>query len=58
MLEEPKAVASPTMPKAPTYVVPITTTPIGRGNFITLIPPLIKTFVIASISFLRLLLMD
>ena len=58
MPEEPKAATGPTVSTTPIYVVPIALTPVGLGNFITLIAPSIKTFVIASISFFRLLLMD
>lgn len=55
ILEEFKTTASPTMPIVPIPVVPTALTPAGHGNFLTLIPSSIKTFVIAPISFLRFL---
>ena len=54
--EEPKIVADPTMPTTPIFTASAAPTLGGPNNFLTLTLSLIKTFVIAFISFLRLLL--
>ena len=53
--EEPKIVADPIMPTTPIFVASAAPTLGGPNNFLTLTLSLIKTFVIAFISFLRLL---
>ena len=55
-LEEFKATVNPTKPIAPVSAAPTTPTPIGPSNFLTLIPPSIKTFILTSICFLCFLL--
>ena len=57
MPEESKAtVGPPMMPTTPISTTPTTLTPTGPSNFLTLIPSSIKTFVIAPIYFLHLVL--
>lgn len=59
MPKESKAIVGPpTMPTTPVSTVPIALTPTGPGNFHTFIPSSIKTFLIAPIYFLRLLVKD
>ena len=56
MPKEPKIATDPTMPTTPISVASATPTLVGPGNFLTLTLSSIKTFIIAFISFLRLLL--
>ncbi|KAK9991382.1 hypothetical protein SO802_026367 [Lithocarpus litseifolius] len=57
MPEGPKTVAYPTIPTTLVFAVPAAPTPMGLSNFLTLVLSLIKNFVVAFISFLRIFLM-
>ena len=58
MPKGPKTVTDPTMPSAPISAIPTTPTPVGLGNFLTLVLFSIKTFIVAFISFLCIFLMS
>ena len=56
MPKEPKIAIDPTMPTTPISIASATPTLVGPDNFLTLTLSSIKTFIIALISFLCLLL--
>lgn len=56
ILEEPKIAIGPTMPTALVSAVPVASTPVGPGNFLSVVLSSIKAFIITFISSLCLFL--